>query len=55
MRGEHEARLTPEHMTAFGYITHNFAIIEVMIQSAAAGILNTDLATAMILMGDAGY
>ena len=47
--------VTPEHATAFGLIINIFAKIEMQMQITAAGILDTDLGTAVILMGDTHY
>ncbi len=47
--------VTPEHATAFGFIINIFAKIEMQMQITAAGILDTDLGTALILMGDTHY
>ena len=44
-----------EHLLQFGIIIHLFAKIEALMQVAAAGILDTDLGTAMVLMGDMNY
>ncbi len=45
----------PEHAACFGFIINTFAKIEMQMQIAAAGILDTDLGTAVILMGDTHY
>ncbi len=47
--------VTPEHAIHFGFIINIFAKIEMQIQIAAAGILDADLGTAVILMGDTHY
>lgn len=47
--------VTPDHATQFGFIINIFAKLEIHMQTAAAGILNTDLATAIILMGGTPY
>ena len=47
--------VTPEHATAFGYIIHTFAKLEFHMQTAVAGMLDTDVATAILLMGDTNY
>ena len=47
--------VTPEHATAFGYIIHAFAKLEFHMQTAVAGMLDTDAGTAILLMGDTNY
>ena len=47
--------VTPEHATAFGYIIHAFARLEFHMQTAVAGMLDTDAGTAILLMGDTSY
>lgn len=47
--------VTTEHALQFGIIIHLFAKIEALLQISAAGILDTHLGTAMILMGDMSY
>ncbi len=47
--------VTLDHATQFGLIINIFAKIEMQMQIAVAGMLNTDLATAVILMGDTHY
>ncbi len=47
--------VTVEHATAFGYIIHTFAKLEFHMQTAVAGMLDTDVATAILLMGDTNY
>ena len=47
--------VTAAHVLHFGYIIHVFAQIELDMQVATAGILGTDLGTAVILMGDMNY
>jgi hypothetical protein len=46
---------TDEHAKYFGHIINIFARIETQMMVCAAGILNTDLATAYILMADTHY
>ena len=47
--------VTPEHAKAFGYIIYSFAKFEFHMQTAVAGMLDTDVATAILLMGDTSY
>ena len=47
--------VTPEHAKAFGFIIHIFAKLELHMQTAVAGMLDTDVATAILLMGDTNY
>lgn len=47
--------VTLEHAIQFGFIINIFAKIEMQMQITAAGILDTDLGTALILMGDTHY
>jgi len=47
--------VTPEHAEAFGYIIHSFAKLELHMQTVVAGMLDTDVATAILLMGDTNY
>lgn len=47
--------IMPEHAMQFGFIINIFAKIELQMQIAAAGILDTDLGTALILMSDTHY
>lgn len=47
--------ITPEHAKAFGYIIHTFAKLEHNMQITVAGMLDTDLATTMLLMSDTHY
>ena len=47
--------ITPEYAVQFGFIISLFAKIELNMQTAAAGILEIDLGTAIILMGDINY
>jgi len=47
--------VTLKHAAAFGYIIHSFAKLEIHMQTVVAGMLDTDLATAILLMGDTNY
>ena len=47
--------VTKDHLTAFGALTHHFAQAEHLMYIAAAGIMNLDLGSAIILMGDTNY
>jgi len=55
INNENVSPVTPDHALAFGFIINFFAKCELHMQIAAAGILNADLATAVILMGDMHY
>src|SRR5690348_10813383 len=47
--------VTHDHALWFGHIINIFAQLELLMMIAAAGILDQDLATAYILMGDTHY
>lgn len=47
--------VTLEHLKGFGAIVHFFAEAEHLMHIAAAGILDTDMGTAVILLGDMAY
>lgn len=47
--------VTVEHLKGFGAITHLFARSENLMYIAAAGILDVDMGTAIILLGDGSY
>lgn len=47
--------VTSDHAMQFGFIINIFAKIETQMEIAVAGMLNTDFATAIILMGDTHY
>lgn len=47
--------ITPEHAKHFGFIITIFAQIELQMQVAVAGILNVDLATAIIMFNEMGH
>lgn len=52
---EDDIVVTQEHAVHFGFIINIFAKIELQMMIAAAGLLDSDLGTAVILMGDMNY
>ena len=49
------SQMTNDHLFLFGVIINTFAEIEIQMQFAAAGMLDTHLGTAIIMMGDTPY
>lgn len=47
--------VTPAHAVQFGFIIHLFAKIETQLETVVAGMLGSDLGTAVILIGDMNY
>lgn len=55
MASSNQSPITSEHAKCFGFIITIFAQIELQMQVAVAGILGTDLATAVIMFDEMGY